>query len=135
MAYSHSLHPALWDTHRKNKCTSPSPCPIPKTGLTDCSRPSVRFLISQPPQEEMVETRSKTGLLPALKIVSTTDPADENRMPKFPSAKHWIKEHLDSLGVDFKRKSFDLNGSVMHVSNPDKWSSERRSSMVPSIRI
>jgi hypothetical protein len=84
----------------------------------------------------MVETRSKSGLLPALKIVSTTDPAnDENKMPKFPSAKHWTKEHLDSLGVDFKRAPFDLNGNVMNISTPDKWSPEKKKSMVAIIPV
>jgi hypothetical protein len=133
MAHSHSLPPALWHISGKNKRTSSS-SPIPKTKLTDYSRPSVRFLVSS---EEMVQTRSQTQkLLPSAQIVSTLDPPDTNQEPKFPSAKHWTKQHLDWLGVDFNlTDTVDLNDFVMHVSNPETWSSKKKKSIVAIILI
>jgi hypothetical protein len=133
MAHSHSLPPALWHISGKNKRTSSS-SPIPKTKLTDYSRPSVRFLVSS---EEMVQTRSQTQkLLPSAQIVSTLDPPDTNQEPKFPSAKHWTKQHLDWLGVDFNlTDTVDLNDFVMHVSNPETWSSKKKKSTVAIILV
>jgi hypothetical protein len=132
MAHNLSLPPALWDISGKNKRTSSS-SPILKTKLTDYSQPSVRFLISS---EEMVQTRSQTQkLLPSAQIVSTLDPPDTNQKPQFPSAKHWTKQHLNWLGVDFKKEPIDLNDLVMQVSNPETWSSKKKKSTAAIILV
>jgi hypothetical protein len=82
-----------------------------------------------------METRSKTGSLPPSKhIYKPTDPVAEGQL-KFPSARNWTKEHLDLLGVDFRRDYVDLNYLVMKVDKSRDWTEEMRESMMPYVRF
>ena len=78
-----------------------------------------------------MRTRSITGSLPSQKICNPTDELDAgegDRQPRFPSARNWTQNHLDSLDVIFNRRPYDLNHNVLKVKSKD-WTREMRKRM------
>jgi hypothetical protein len=85
----------------------------------------VRFLLSPPPDEETMETRSKVNRQGKREVLPTALKEEE---VKFGSANTWGREQLRLLGVDFyMQRRIDLN-RVMGVKESE-WSPELRASM------
>jgi hypothetical protein len=89
----------------------------------------VRFLLSPPPEETM-ELRSSSQ---RVREVLPTDPKEDDI--KLKSAKHWGKEELRLLGVDYyMSRTIDLNKQVLGVSAKD-WSSAIHKRIFPVVEL